>query len=519
MYYEIYKQGNLIRRGTNILNTLSWSTELMFTPNMELVLPIDHLEYFQGREEVKVFVNDKCFWGIAKGIVLDKENETISVTLEHVISEWEYRQVHINHAVDNKELNTVYKGDNVNRDKNTGETITASDFTVTEGELPLTDAQIISKSKASAWVSSNGDKVSITSVSGEIKKEKGEYDVTLKTAKGTTITIKCSVSDEVRDTDIDPSIVDKISDIYNDRSFVYKGWIVDIEDSAKDEMIDYVYSRQNKLEALTKTCELTKDLFWRVTWKNEKVVEIGKFGVLKPYVISARKSGETNIRMITEPTITYDYDEVINVASVYGDKSDSGMSSITLRDVYERPELQDSDFPVVILREAVNNERDYSEYIQFPMLAPNNYDEYAIIDLESVALENGELLEGTFAYNDISAFSVDDKIVTDADRINASVMIRNAGARKLRQSRRGYAIEVETEEIPSDLNVGDKVLFRYGNRIWNIDACSEYYKHILSYDDEYYITRIDYEIDETGAETNRLTLTKWIRIERETQEE
>ena len=28
--------------------------------------------------------------------------------------------------------------------------------------------------------------------------------------------------------------------------------------------IDYVYSRQNKLEALTKTCELTDDIWWRV---------------------------------------------------------------------------------------------------------------------------------------------------------------------------------------------------------------------------------------------------------------
>lgn len=514
MYYEIYRQGNLIRRGTKILNTLSWSTELMFTPNMELVLPIDHLEYFQGREEVKVFVNDKCFWGIVKEISLDKENETISLTLEHVISEWEYRQVHINHAIDNENINVIYKGSEVVR-KN-GETVTANPFSVALNELPLTDAEIIARARASAYVSPNGDKLPLA-VSGEIKAEKGEYDIAFKTAKGTLLTVKCSVTDESKeDADIEPSIADKLSDIYNDKTFVYPGWIVDIQD---DAMIDYVYSRQNKLEALTKTCELTSDLFWRVGFTNEKVVEIGKFGDIKPFVISTRKSGETNIRMLTEPQITYKFDDVVNVASVYGDKSDSGMSSITLRDVYERPELQDEKFPVVILREGVNNERDYSDYIQFPMLAPNNYDEYAVIDLESVALENGELIEGTFTSNDISAFSLDDELVTDADRINASKVLYRSSIRKLIQLRRSYDMEITTEELPSDLNVGDKVRLIYDNKLWTVTECSEYWQKIVDYDDYFYITKIDFNIDANGAETDKITLTKWIKLDRETQVE
>ena len=36
------------------------------------------------------------------------------------------------------------------------------------------------------------------------------------------------------------------------------------------------------------------------------------------------------------------------------------------------------------------------------------------------------------------------------------------------------------------------------------------------YDDYFYITAISHDIDEVGVETNELTLTKWIKIDRET---
>lgn len=519
MYFEIYKSGKLVKRGNHTLNTLSWSTELMFAPNTSLTLPIEYLAYIEGREEVKIFINDKCFWGIVKDVVIDKTDETIELTIEHVITEWEYRQISINRAVANGKLNVVYKGSEVNKDAKTGETITANPFTIAVNEVPVSDASIITRSRATAWDTDSGDKVAVTTVESGIKAEKGEYDVTLSTKKGTSVTIKVSVSEEEKDeSDIsDPSIVDNLSDIYNDSAFVYPGWIVDIEDDAGEQMIDYVYSRQSKLEALTKTCELTSDLFWRVGFTNTKLVEIGKFGDIKPYVISTKPSGQTNIRILTEPKIDYDFDDVINVASVYGDKSDSGMSSVTLRDIYMNESKQKDGFPVVILRQGVNNERDYSEYVQFPKLAPNNYDEYAVIDEESVALESGTLIEGTFNFNDLSAFSLDDESVTDADRIRAAETVYEASIRKLIQSRRSYDIEVTTEEIPADLNVGDKVRFIYDNQLWVVDECDSYWQKILDLSDYFYITKIEYNFDETGVETNVLTLTKWIKLDRDTQ--
>lgn len=613
MYFEIYNNGTLVKRSREFLSGLSWPMELMDVPSLDLTLPIEYAEYFDGREEVKVFVNGKVFWGIVWDHELNKADETLSVSLRHVISEWEYRQISVNHAMKDKNLNVVYKGDKVVKDTSNDEAITAHDFTIfSKNVKKLTDDYLIKKAFASAWVISNGNKVPITTVDrSKIKKKEAEYDVTFKTAKGTSITVKCTVQTEVTyggqkresskannetiaayrfDIDVeaaqgldssdlkklvkpeawvryhtkdkvavttvstnfqpvkgsyevtvgtakgtevtvtvkvidegpgtldDPAIVDNLLDIYSDDYFVYPGWEVDIEEAAGAEMIDYVYSRQNKLEALSKTCELTPDLFWRVGCTNEKIVQIGRFGTKKPYIVSLKPPGETNIQILEEPTLDYDYENVINVATVYSQKSDSGMSSLTLREVYNDTDLQDSKFPVVILRENVNNERDYRRYVtQYPELAPNNELEYAVLDTESIALESGILIEGTFAFNDLGTFNIESKRIKNEQRIKAGKQVYSAAVRKLKESRRTMSLSCSVSQLPSDIMVGDKVRLIYSNDIWNLDACSNYFKKILSMDDWFYISSIEYNIEPDGTEVDRITLTKWMKIERETQ--
>ena len=57
----------------------------------------------------------------------------------------------------------------------------------------------------------------------------------------------------------------KLQDVLKDKDFIYDdSWTLSVDDDAKEEEIDYVYSRQGKLEALTQTMELTQDLWWRV---------------------------------------------------------------------------------------------------------------------------------------------------------------------------------------------------------------------------------------------------------------
>lgn len=703
MYFEVFKQGNLIIRGKGdqILNTISFDNELMLAPSTTLVLPIDWLDYIDGREEVKIYL-DKCrvFWGIVWDIEVDKESETIELDVRHVVTEWQYRQISVNHAISNKELNIVYKGDKTTVSDEDDESITASDFKVSVAVgKKMTKEQIIERARASAWKNSNGDKVAITSVkiqqcnatsdtlptdlqawgdamrtqfewsknqrydwvnpptianskkvgtcvafpsvslvraglfkdgqwiylnqdthrlTGNAKKyvlahpelfqvsypnrtiaqlgnkihagdivaylggpghimvymgknskgqpifntmghtrglgityshyakkkinmlvrlvgsgkpsettctdatltAEGTYNVTFATAKGTSVQVEVSLTateePEYNVVD-DPAVVDKLQDIYNDMNFAYPGWQIDFQDESDSQMIDYVYSRQNKLDALTQTMELTDNLWWRVGIQNEKLLEIGEFGEEKDYIISTKPSGKHNIHIINEPTIDYDFENVVNVATVYSDKTDGGMSSLTLREVYNDPSLQKDGFPVVILHANVNNERDYSAYIsQFPKLAPNNELEYAIIDEASVALENGTIVEGTYAFNDYSPFEIEGNRISDSKRKRAARTVYESVIKKLIQARRSYDVHVTTEAIPCDLTVGDKIRFRYNNKLWKLDACSSYWKKILFEDDWFYVTAITYNYDEYGNLTNELTLTKWLKIDRET---
>ena len=539
MYFEIFSKGNLIIRGKKWLGTLEFDHELNLAPTLTMVLPADWYSIIKGREEIKIHFDDgKVFWGIIWNYSpVDKVNETMTLDIRHVITEWQYRQISVNHAISNKALNIVYKGDKTETNKGNSETITASDFTVGKKQAKkLTDADIISKSRAYAWNNTNGDKVSITSVKiqkcekDEDDKEtcedatledEGTYKVTLSTAKGTSVKIEVQVEEKYEPeygTLDDPSVADKLLDIYNDTNFAYPGWQIDWQDDAENRYIDYVYSKQNKLDALTETVELTDDLWWRVGFWNEKKVQIGKFGDVKPYLISSKPCGKTNILMIQEPTIELDLESVINVATVYSDKSDGGMSSLTLREVYMDKSKQKDGFPVVILHSNVNNERDYRMYIsQFPKIAPNNEIEYAVLDEKSIALESGTLIEGSYSFNDLSPFQIEGNKISDAKRIKAAETVYHTVIKKLIQSRRSYALKITTEHLPHDLLAGDKIRFVYDNSIWEQTACSNYWKKILSYDDYFYITHITYHIDEYGNEYNELTLTKWLKIDRETQ--
>lgn len=441
MYFEIYKKGELVKRGNEILGDLDWSNELMYVPSTSIDLPITYREFITGREEVKIYVNDKCFFGIVVGIEENKPTESMKVELEHVIREWSYRQISVNNAIKAKTINVIYQ------------------------------------------------------------EEEGEGD---------------------------PTVSDQLAHIYSDKNFAYPGWVLNMSDKAKGTKIDYVYSRQHKLDALTKTVELTPDLFWRVRFIQDRVVDIGELGEKKPYIISTKPSGPTNIRIIEEPVIKHEFDKVINLATVYSEKSDSGMSSMTLREVYDNPTLQLPGFPVVILRENVNNERDYTHYVtQYPVLAPNNELEYAVLDEESIAIEGGVVIEGTYAFNDLSPFTVEDEnsgsdgtpTVTDEDRVMAATTAYHAAVRKLKEARRYYSISIKTEELPADLSVGDKVRLLYDNSVLIEGACSNYMKKMLSFDDWFYVTKIDYRIGVGGIETNTITLEKILRIEREISEE
>lgn len=628
MYFEIYHQRKLIKRGRDALNVPRWSNELMYIPVTEIDLPIYYREYLNGHDEMKIFINGKCFWGIIEQLSEDKNDETISVALRHVVREWEYRQISVNNAIKDQNINVVFKGAIIEKNEGSGVSVTGNDFTIYTPEVGnMTLEQYVERAGASAW-EENGDPVTITSVDDSaITLVPGDYDLVFSTAKGETVTLTVTVrtlpkartrekdgitvcatpfelaygeslnskqawidrayaiawdadgnevgiavvdasevggapgeypveyivsfedgepyqyvsidvirlEDGVEPDDpfpyikpwlMDPSIVDELSDIYADYNFAYPGWVMNYQHGSGKKIIDYVYSRQNKLDALTKTMELTEDLFWRVRFVNERVLDVSPFGDKKQWIVSTKPSGLNNIRIVAEPVIEHDFSNVINVATVYAEKNDTGVSSMTLREIYNDPSLQEDGFPVIILRANVNNERDYRMYsTQYPKLAPNNELEFAIVDEESVALESGTIIEGTFAFNDLSPFQIETDEegrgieVSDEDRIQAALTAYHAAIRRLKLSRRTYKITIEVEEIPADLAPGDRVRLIYDNNLYILDECSAYQKKILSYDDWFVLTAIDYNFNEYGVETDVITLEKEIRIDRETSNE
>lgn len=87
--------------------------------------------------------------------------------------------------------------------------------------------------------------------------------------------------------------------------------------------------------------------------------------------------------------------------------------------------------------------------------------------------------------------------------------------RKLKQSRRTFSVTVRTEELPSDVNVGDKIRLIYDNSIYHLESCSNYLRKVMQMDDWFYITDIQYEFDSTGVETNEVTLCKELKLERD----
>ncbi len=541
MYFAIYNKGILIKRGDEVLNDLSWENELMFTPSTEMVLPAYYNEYIAGREEIHIHVNDKVFAGIVVGITHDYENYTMTVDLEHIITEWNYRQISVNRAVEGEKIQFLFKekADAV-REKD-GVHICASNFECTPAATDFVtlagvqawndDGTVYPLSEISYTLyTKNDDDYTEISALPSVEDDKTETVYIRFTVNGVPdlyVQVKIVVTNtpDQDNGEIDvnnASVYDQLEDIYGDANFASPGWTINMSDKAANTTIDYVYSKQTKLEALTKTMELTEDLFWRVGFSGDRVLDVSEFGDKIPVSISKLRTGPSNVSIVGDPEVQYEFDSVVNLATVYSEKSDGGMASMTLREVYNNPDLQEAGFPVFIIRDNANNERDYTKYTdQYPKLAPNNCLEYAVMDTESVAMEAGTVIEGSYAFNDLSPFTAekDDEgnacEVTDDDRINAAVTAYHAAIRKLKQARRSLKIIVQCEQLPNTINVGDKVRFIYDASLYITDACSNYMKKLLSADDWFYITRIEYNIGTNGFETDTVTLEKQLRIDRE----
>lgn len=306
-WFEILDQNSkVIKRFRKIIGDVEFTNELMVIPEMTLTLPDEYEPYLMGRKQFRAHLNGSdggviVFRGWIDAIIPSGQN-AVDITVRHAVREWEFRQVPTNLAVKAEKISTIYA---------------------------------------------------------------------------------------------------------NEDMYYSPDWILAYGQDADLELIDYVYSRQSMLEALNQTVEMTSNIFWRVAFDKDKKLEISSFGDKKPYQLSYKPSTKRNIRIIDVSRPEVDHSSVMNVATVYSNETDGGMTSLTLREVYNDKSLQDPNFPVVILRSGINNERDY-DYEEYPEIAPNEQLEYAVLDKEGIALESGLLIEGSIDFNDYSPFSIEE---------------------------------------------------------------------------------------------------------------
>lgn len=283
-----------------------------------------------------------------------------------------------------------------------------------------------------------------------------------------------------------------------------------LDDYAEKNLIEYEFSNETFLEFLTKVCEKTTALYWRVNRQDPYLIEFGIFGNKKDILIN-----EYNY-LISLDDIEENYEDVVNIAVAMSDKSDSGASSLTLRDIFHNPKFMLKGFTVIKTGNKVNSQR-YYDYPQLPVFAPEIIgDEFAVMDEEGIALEAGELYWGTVTDNDTQSIADDNREITDGDRLRATEQLYRTAIRRLINSRRKIVYGITTEPLkPRILSVGDRVLFTLNEGVWELTACSKYYEKILKTSDWFYVTSITDDYSVGNAHTQKLKLSKFLYSDRD----
>lgn len=292
-------------------------------------------------------------------------------------------------------------------------------------------------------------------------------------------------------------------DLLNDFKIKY------VDDYAEKNLIEYEFSNETFLEFLTKVCEKTTSLYWRVNRYDPYLIEFGIFGIKKDVLIN-----EYN-HLVSLDNVEENYEDTVNIAVAMSDKSDSGASSLTLRDIFHNPKFMLEGFPVIKTGNKVNSQRSY-DYPQLPVFAPEIIgDEFAVMDTEGIALEAGELYWGTVTDNDTQSIADDNKEITDGDRLRATEQLYRTAIRRLRNSRRKVFYNMTIEPITETIvQAGDRVMFVLNAGVWELTACTKYYEKILKESSWFFVTKI-MDIYSNGVHLQKLELSKFLHSDRD----
>lgn len=447
-------------------SNINFNTQIMYVPTIQFILPIDVLRGNNSNdcipdsafEFVIEFDSGHIFHGKVTQKSYDAIAGTVTVDAEHIAGELSHYRIPANYAVHGKTFKDLY---NPTEPKPKEEAESATSTSTSE-----------SQSTSSSESSSESD----SSQNSETAK-KVSNDKILEQSKN------------------------QVEDLRG--KFNHDGWTFLCMKDIDDVTFTYLFSNQDKLTALTDACRQTEDVFWRVSLTEMRTIEIGKFGQYKELMIT-----EDNM-LGTTFDVVEDFKDITNYGIYFTDKSDSGTTALTLRDVYNRPELQDDAFPIIMTGQEINTERNY-QYIELLPFGANNAGDYAVLDVEGIALEEGNIFEAAFTSNDVQSVAEKNEEVTDADRLEASLQLYKQAIRKLIHSRRKIGYTVKLPSIPLEYNVGDKVRLTMISQILEMTTCTNYYKKLLEVDDYFFISAITENIELGGHVTYDLTLEKYL---------
>lgn len=537
-------------------NSISVSHKIMDTPSISFQLPTEVLMDSPipdaQFEFVLTFDNGHIFHGITERIDSDHVTGVTTIQAVHVATELQHRRVPTNYAIKELTLGEIYTYDEYIRPASMGEggeiisnqkprEEDKKDGTEPEEKkVTKTGNKTIntvynedgSKTKTTTYEMSDGTTREVVSHITKVVTGKGAYvQTTVTTRPDGTVTTTVTTKDgynkgktEVttekpkEDKDVDKGDnttkddgisvnyveLSKLSGMFNDENWTYKF----TEEGTDDIVITYLFSNQDKLQALTDVCKQTEDVFWRVSLTEERTIEIGKFGQYKELMVN-----ETNL-LGNDLVTQRDFTTITNYGIYLTDKSDSGTTTLTLRDVYNRPYLQNPNFPVILTGEEVNTERSY-DYIDLIPFGANNNGDYAVLDKEGLALEAGRVYEQSFTSNDVQPVANNNKELSDEDRLVASRQLYTQAVRKLIHSRRKVGYTFDIKDLPNNYNVGDKVRLTFVDRLLKSEKCSKYFKKVMTMDDYFYISEILVTTTYDGFTSFKLTVEKYLYNDKE----
>ena len=452
-----------------IIQTLSVVNECDTIPTMSLTLPWEYLSEIGDWCEIKVFWDDYCFWGIPVSQTINPNDGTLTLELDHIVSEWEYEYVAMGSVISRQSLNTIYKTDNED----------------TKWEnYPKKTAKI-------------GDGIDwyVKSTNGEMRHlEESDYAIYSKKTK-----VKWFYRRVPRTDSSEYTVNDQLKNICADVCFYVEGWTVELDEQASEYNMVFYGDKVTKLQALneilgsvsdkdTTSGTLTNPLHWRVPLVDKRVIEIGAFGEEKDFMVSKMEPSSKNAKFISQPEISIDNMNRPNCLFVTHNTSTTSYAPLSLRPIYADSSAQLDRFPVV------NFGDNYSKFI-----STNNYYEYAILDLDAIEMNGGRIIQGSVSYSDYVALNIEDyqdengnSTITNKDRFTMAATAYYAGVNALISNRRCYTINCETSALPSSVKVGDRIILSMKYELEHISEKRPNMQHFLTEDELFYITAIEH---------------------------